>query len=191
MRNALWILALAVMASLGLGWILADAQRAKQVNEARRMERSADSLRAVASGLQAEARMWQDRATSRAVGLAKKDTVYRLRVDSILALPEPETLEDCEETLEESFGLIRDLSSQAEGWRMAFNDERAATGKLIAANRLLEQGADSLRGAIRRLEPKPRTILGRLLNPELRPGVFAGFCTDGRPCAGVGVTISF
>lgn len=129
----------------------------------------ADSLEAVADSL---------------LGTAiAADPVIRERIVEVRAEPVPEEARPYTEPRD---SVIDDLQEQSDRWRVAFEREKQAAALLREGYTRLEAANDSLRSVISDVPtPKPDWI------PSFEVGAFGGICTTGKPCAGVGVGLTW
>lgn len=157
--------------------------------QAARQKGAADMLRAEARQWQVMADGYQQQAEALYKRAAKRDTVIMTRYRETLDTLTIE--EDCEEVAE-FFSVIVDTLSVANAeLESAYEHQKMATGAMLAQVRGLEHAYDSLATAYETLARPPARSLFKKLVPDVRPGVFAGVCTTGTPCAGVGITLSW
>jgi hypothetical protein len=150
-------------------------------------ERAANTARSVADSLRGQYEVASEALRKKAKVLVRVDSVLILRVDSVQAGPIPE---GCEAVAAARDGLIRDCMQQAQNWRDQYHEQVQATGRLSGSAEALTASNDSLRAVVKYLRA-PRRFFYRLTHPQVRPGAFAGLCTDARLCAGVGLTLTF
>lgn len=146
----------------------------------------ADSLATVADTERAAALRFQRAADSIQ---ARVDTVVRVqrvrdvRVDSVLVEVRGQPVpEGCEAIVADHRAALDSLETSRDTWRASYEGQKAATALLGVAYDTLEVAYTRVRTAYELLRNPPRRL-------QVAPAVFAGLCTDGRPCAGVGVTI--
>ncbi len=148
-----------------------------------RWEARADS--AVTRAERAEA--WVDTLDARidsltqAVGdsvvvLVKRDTVIRVRVDSVRALPVPDT---CAPFVAVRDSLLDEALASAESWKRAYGQQVLIAGLLKASRDTLRVSLDSALAVLRK-RPKPPSLLGL--------GATCGLGLRGYDCA-IGVTV--
>ena len=123
-------------------------------------------------------------ADSLAVVAARRDTVIRERIvrvrDSLP--PAPDT---CLAYIAPRDSIIDSLLATSTMRETAFVAQVEASARLRAAYASATANIDSLVNLIHD-RPRPRLWL-----PALTGGVFAGYCFDGRPCAGVGLGLQW
>lgn len=146
----------------------------------------ADSLATVASQQRGQAEAWRSLFTT---AQAKIDTVVRvqrvrdLRVDSVLVEVRAEPVpEGCEVIVARHREALDELEISRDGWRDQFTAQREATARLVVAYDTLDAAYTTLNRAYRLARNPPKRFI-------VAPAVFAGLCTDGQPCAGVGLTL--
>ena len=119
----------------------------------------------------------------------KKDTIV---IRSVTNLP-PSPAPVCDSAIAVRDTVISQLATSVTEWRDLMRRQQEASANLLVA-------ADSIHGVERAAlykqidlykNPPGKSFLGRLFKPEIRPGGFAGYCVNGKPCAGVGLTISW
>lgn len=144
-------------------------------------ERRAQTAESFLKARRAEVEALEDSARRLEAEAAKRDTVIQYRVRRIAVLdsiaPPPDT---CAPYLRE-----RDLLIAAQADQLETKDaELELRGRALLA---LRAATDTLEAALAsRSRPLPRISFG----PEVGVGGFVGLCADGRPCAGVGITLS-
>lgn len=153
-------------------------------------------LKAVADQLRGESRMWHIVADSQQIiaeGLraraARRDTVvmtrYRTMRDTLVI---PDT---CRAIVAFDDSTVAGLDSAYTDLQDAFLHEKEATAALSSQVLGLEHAYDSLSTAYDKATKPPHLSFLAKLKPAIGPGVFAGLCTSGTPCAGVGITLSW
>ena len=176
-----WPVYLLVLAALALLVIVPRALGWRSDRD--RWEARADS--AVTRATRAEA--WVDTLDARidsltqAVGdsvvvLVKRDTVIRVRVDSVRALPVPDT---CAPFVAVRDSLLDEALASAESWKRAYGQQVLIAGLLKASRDTLRVSLDSALAVLRE-RPKPPSLLGL--------GATCGLGLRGYDCA-VGVTV--
>jgi hypothetical protein len=195
-RHAGWLVAgalLVILAIAGQGtWQRLDSA----VAEATFLRKEADSLREELAQRAKELRKRDTVLVVRATTLARQDTALRQRVEAVQAAPVPvpcapvvaardRLLTDCQRQAADWREQSVEQKTQAASWRAQYEAMLVASARLNAAN-------DSLRRGIA-LATRRRSFLGRLLHPELRPGITVGPCLAGCEGLGVvaGITLSF
>lgn len=182
-----WLIALAIVLALLVGWLYVDAARADRV--AREWEERASSAEDFAEEQQqrADSTMelvdeYQRLADSVAVVTVTTVDTLRIEVERARLVEVPDT---CRQLVAQRDSLIDEYDYAARSWSDAYARQMAANVELRSTVTTLRTGLDSLEATIAS-RPKPRS---RWL-PALRPGVFAGMCADG-PCYGAGLTLSW
>lgn len=138
-----------------------------------------------AEALKQEATFASERADSLADALENRAPEIRERIIRVQA-ETPADIRDHPAVVSRD-SIITDLRIEADGWRSAFESQRAAFVTLEGALTVVESSRDSL-AAILEAQPNERPWF----LPRLGIGPFAGVCPDGRVCAGpVGVTVSW
>jgi len=119
----------------------------------------------------------------------KRDTLVIRAVTNLPASPAP----ICDSAIAIRDTVISELATSVTEWKDLMKQQQEASARLLVA-------ADSLRNAETSAlhkqidlykNPPGSSFLGRLFKPEIRPGAFAGYCVNGVPCAGVGLTLSW
>jgi hypothetical protein len=105
------------------------------------------------------------------------------RYDSILTVPVPD---ECADLVAQRDSIITDLVITVDTLTLAFDKARTALRPLKEASTGLLAVNDTL-GSVLAARPKPKPAWV----PSVGVGVFAGFCNDGRACAGVGVSFTW
>ena len=123
-----------------------------------------------------------------ATSLVKKaqasEPIIRERIDSVF-VQTPVELRDHPAIVERD-KLIKDLVIQSSTWKSAYEAQLEASASLRIANTELHTALDSTLAVLKdRPTKKPWWI------PSLGFGPFVGVCTEPKPCAGVGVTVSW
>ena len=185
MKIALAAVALAAVVSAISRFI--DAKWEQRVTTAEQAAAAADS---VADAIVAEYKVKVAELKPRIVKQIERDTVWFEVVEELRAEPVDTA---CEPFKAKAVQAMDTLAASVRTWKQILADQQAASARLLVA-------ADSVRGVqvgalenkIYELEHPPgRTLFKRLINPEVKPGFAAGICTDGKPCALVGVTVTF
>lgn len=132
---------------------------------------------AIGDSLREEAAELRGLATSLAFAAEQRDTVV-IRMVEQLPAPPP----DCEPFTLPRDSVIIALQEQYGLATAAYRTERSASDQLRLAEAKARESSDSLL-AVLADRPKPLSPL----IPEIGVGLFAGLCTTGQPCAGVGV----
>lgn len=124
----------------------------------------------------------------RDTALLRREIALRARTQEVQAEP---VSEGCAEAVAERDGLIEDWKTQAADWKTQAADWKTQAadwkeqyGQQLGVSALLRAGNDTLKRVIES-HTRPRSLLGRLLHPELRPAITAGACLTG--CSGLGV----
>lgn len=148
--------------------------------------RRADSLATVATHQRGQAEAWhvlfeqqQARVDTAVVVRRVRDRVVDTLVQVVRELPVPE---GCESVVAEHRLALDSLAASRDDWRDQFTAQREATATLQQASVADSVAYASLSAAYRLARNPPKKL-------TLSPAVFAGLCTDGRPCAGLGVTL--
>jgi hypothetical protein len=187
-----WMLVGVLVSLLGASLIRLNDER----SDARRAREQAEALKSRADIGRANAEMWEQmyraasvEASEIAQRAAKRDTVVRTRLVEIRAEPVPDT---CRRLVAQRDSVINTLLVTATTWNEAFTKQKAATALLQRENEALFASNIALDSAYRLLHRPPRrSLLGRLVRPSMRPGAFVGVCTDGKPCSGIGATLTW
>ena len=146
-----------------------------------RVQAQSDLYLAEADSLTEHASMLEGYATSLAFEAAKRDTVI---IRMTRELPAPPT--DCEPFTAPRDSVIVVMEERHDNITAAFERQREATVLLRAAEAQAHRAADSLAAV---LDSRPRPLSP--LIPEVGLGIFAGMCTTGQPCAGIGVGLQW
>lgn len=146
---------------------------------ARAAEALADSLQQVAQHAVARADSAEARVDTIEVRVAVRDTVIR-RIVTELPVPTVQCLK--ETAPRDSIIHLQDL--QIADLRVALDEEQSAAGDLRIALDATQTALDSTLSA---LAARPKFTFA----PEITVGGFAGICTTGQPCAGIGVGVGF
>lgn len=125
-----------------------------------------------------------DSAEARAQELEAQEPVIRERIDSVRVQTPPE-LED-HPAITRRDSIIDTLIVQRDSWKDLFREEQAANVRLRGLLDDAVADADSLSAV---LDDRPSERPWWL--PRLGVGPFAGMCSSGRPCSGVGATLSW
>lgn len=127
----------------------------------------------------AEADVWQSRADSIAIEAEARSPIIRERIRLVRdSVPVPDT---CYAVVAQRDSLIDAALAEADRWRAAYEAERSAADRLREGYNALLVVSDSLVAVLEdRPKPRPRWL------PSLQVGLFAGICSDGQPCVGVG-----
>lgn len=142
-------------------------------------EALADSLQTVAAHAVARADSAEARVDTIEVRVAVRDTVIR-RIMTELPVP---TVQCLKETAPRD-SIIRLQDQQIADLQVALDEQQSATTDLRSALDATQEALDSTLSA---LSARPRFTFA----PEITLGGFAGICTTGQPCAGLGVGIGF
>lgn len=146
---------------------------------ARAAEVLADSLQNIAAQAVARADSAEARVDTIEVRVAVRDTVIR-RIMTDLPVP---TVQCLKETAPRD-SIIRLQDLQIADLRVALDEQQEATAEVRTALEATQTALDSTLSA---LAARPRFTF----SPEITVGGFAGVCTTGQPCAGVGVGVGF
>lgn len=177
-----------VVVVLVFALVMNSCQSERRVQQAISASAAAEGLRSRAeAGLAvAVAELAANKAKVRI--LIKVDTLIRERIKTVLATPVPDT---CNRYVQPLVDLVLDQNQQLEEWRGTWEVQSAATEKVLVVVDSLKASNDSLSKAVGLLMPQRRSLLGRLLHPEIKPAAFVGVCATGRPCVGAGVALTF
>ena len=157
--------------------------------EAARQKGAADALRGEARQWQIVADSYATQAAALAARAARRDTVVLTRYREVLDTLTIE--EECEEVAEFFTAIVDTLSVSNAELTSAYEYQKQATGAMLAQVRGLNKAYDSLSSAYETLAHPPRPAFFKRLVPDVRPGAFVGVCTSGKPCGGVGITLSW
>ena len=141
----------------------------------------ADLALAAADSLVDRATELEGLATSLAFEAAKRDTVI-IRMTRELPAPPP----DCEPFTAPRDSVIVVMEERHDNITAAFAREREAAVLLRQAADRATTAADSLAAV---LDSRPRPLSPFI--PEIGVGAFAGFCSTGQPCVGIGVGVQW
>jgi hypothetical protein len=178
----------AVAVGLAVALVANSCQGERRVRQAQAAATEATKLRSHAETSLAVALSALAANKRNVVTIRKTDTVLQERVRVVLEVPVPNS---CIEFTAPRDSLISDCVKQTAKWRGAWEDLSAATDSVLGVVDTLKASNDSLFRAVSLLTPRRLDLLGRLLHPSIKPAMFGGVCTTGRPCAGVGVAIVF
>lgn len=174
------VAALAFATSMGKH-VFIDRPAREALEASQRAAHVIDSLKLEVVVLESQASAFAQRA-------AKVDTIIRVRErvihDSFPAENYPDT---CAKPLAIRDSQIADLTLSRDSWRSAYDTSLVAMARLGEMVSAARAANDSLEAA---LAPRVQTFWSRL-KPKMGGGGFAGVCTDGRPCAGVGITFGW
>lgn len=145
---------------------------------ARRETARADSLVDIAHDARKRAELLAQVAEDR--GHAVQTRIVRVRAEAVAA---PDT---CGPFIAARDSVIDELSMINGTLVLAHRQNQAALDTLSSAFEIVHGQVDSL-AAVLRARPRPRS---RLM-PSVGAGPFVGMCGDLRPCAGVGVNLSW
>jgi hypothetical protein len=173
--------AVAVVAAVLIIRSFVSARDAEWQERVEREMVRADLALTAADSLTEEAASWEAIASGLAVEAATKDTVV-IRMIEELPAPPP----DCEPFTAPRDSVIAVMEERHEDISAAFASQREASALLRAAEAEAHRAADSLAAV---LDSRPRPLSP--LIPEIGVGVFAGLCTTGQPCAGIGVGVQW
>lgn len=153
-------------------------RRVSRVQEQKKQaEKRVDSL-------VAEAARAENRADSAVSQIEEEIPEVEARIDTVRVQTPPE-LEDHPAIVKRD-SIIDDLVEQRDNALAAFREQGRAVSKLRAAVSVAEASADSLSDVLSdRPGDKPWWV------PQLGVGPFAGVCTTGVPCSGIGATLSW
>ena len=176
---------LVVAGALLLGGVLAVNHIVDKLNadwQARvdSVQTFADGETARAEVLHSEASYLQAQADSLAALAPVVDT---MRIVEIMEVAVPDT---CEVFVAPRDSVISELLQNNGLLREALATERTAAERLRAAYVSLEVAYDSVSAV---LDDRP-IQLPRFI-PRVSMGAFAGICTDGQPCAGIGIGLTW
>jgi hypothetical protein len=128
-----------------------------------------------------QAALQEARADSAFALAEERDTVIIRMVEELPAPPV-----DCEPFTAPRDSVIMVMEERHNDIRTAFEKEREAAALLRQAEAAAHRAADSLMAV---LDDRPRPVSP--LIPEIGVGVFAGMCSTGQPCAGIGVGVQW
>lgn len=126
------------------------------------------------------------RIVERTKVLVRRDTVLAARTDSVQAEPVPAV---CDSVVAVRDSLIDEWRDQATSWRSQFEEQRKNAAELRFAVSRLEKATKAVVEVYNAGERG--SLFYRITHPELRPGFFAGICSNGKPCAGAGISLTF
>jgi len=182
LKYAKWILGAAAVIAAVL--IVRSFVSARDADWQERVEREmvrADVALAAADSLVDRATELEGLATSLAFEAEKRDTVIIRMVEELPAPPV-----DCEPYTAPRDRVIMAMEERHENITAAFERQREAAVLLRAAEAEAHRAADSL---VAVLDSRPRPLSP--LIPEIGVGAFAGFCSTGQPCVGIGVGVQW
>lgn len=182
-RNLI-IVGVAILAALALsGWFV-DAKFRAWNERAENALAFAEEESARADSLSSESDVWRERADSITAEADSRSPIIRERIRLVRdTVQVPDT---CTVFVAQRDSIIDEVVAQADAWEDAYVAERAAHDLTRSAYSALLTVNDSLRIVLEdRPLPRPAFM------PSLEVGPFVGFCTDGRPCAGVGIGLTF
>ena len=129
-----------------------------------------------------------DKAEAEAAALASEaqtqEIIIRERIDSVF-VQTPVELRDHPAIVKRD-EIIAELIVESSTWKSAYEAQLKASVSLRVANSELHTALDSTLAV---LEDRPTTKPWWI--PSLGFGPFVGVCTEPKPCAGVGVTVSW
>lgn len=178
------VLLLASALTLGVAFALSGRNAAREW-EARAAEAESLAERLAARALAAEDAAKAERARADSAAAWAEAERSRIR-PKVVEVREIEVPAPCEQYTAPRDTLLDALAAEADGWREAWTRQKRVAGELRAALDLRSAAADSL-AAVLADRPAPRNSWW----PDLAVGPFVGVCADVRPCAGVGVTLSW
>lgn len=179
-----WITGIVVIVALVAAgyWVYSAKQEWEQLARSALSESARQSARADSAEVRALSA--SARADSIAAEAARIEPIIRERVRIVRdTVPVPD---ECVEVVAQRDSLLDEALANSDRWRSAFVAESLAVVDLRVANSALRLANDTLTAA---LEARPRPWPKWL--PEIRVGPQAGICTDGRACAGVGVSVGW
>jgi hypothetical protein len=145
--------------------------------EVARVQAQVEGERERAAAAQQAAAVAHERAASLASELERRAPEIRERIVEV-QVETPEHLRD-EPAIVQRDSIITELRNESDGWRSAFEAQRAAYVELRGALRIVESSRDSLVAVLReRPGARPWYL------PRLGVGPFVGMCARGAPCAG-------
>lgn len=159
-------------------WSAKDAEWQERVE---REVARAEAAIEVGDSLRAEARYLSLEADSLIAEAAIKDTVIVTMLEQLPAPPP-----DCEPFTAPRDSAILVMQERHDNVASAFARERESNIRLRQAEAKAAASTDSLLAV---LDSRPRPLSP--LIPEVGVGVFAGICTTGQPCAGLGVGVQW
>lgn len=160
----------------------------RRVQQALAAKESADSARKVADEMLAVAKHDYENQKAAVKIIRKIDTLIQEKEVKVLGTVVPDT---CIQYVAPLRALVLEQHDQIGKWRGAWDSLSAVTDSVLTVAATLKTSNDSLSRAYRLLLPRHYDLLGRLFHPEIKPAVFVGGCTNGKPCAGAGVAIVF
>jgi hypothetical protein len=142
------------------------------------VQRVADEHRQRAEAAEVEA----EKLRSQAAAIAEAAEARQPVIDTmIVRLPPAETPGEAQRDT-----IITELQTQVQTWKSAYQKQLEAGAVLRVALGEMTARGDSLEAVLAdRPTKKPWWI------PEVVMGPFAGLCSEGRPCAGVGVALGW
>lgn len=168
---------------LGAGLVLFWPRSDEFERAAQRAEAAADSAFVVADSAVAAAAAAEARAVLAEERAARRDTVTQTVIDSILTEPAADTAE------RRVWVAITDsLRASNADLTTAINEQKLAIAQLRLAVDTLTSAVQTADSALALRPRVPHWGVSVGVGLSLGPGVFAGFCTDGQPCAGAGAT---
>jgi hypothetical protein len=181
--KALLIAVVALVVAAAVGGYCVDAKFREWNERVEEVVRFAEEETARADSAVAEADVWQSRADSIAIEAEARSPIIRERIRLVRdSVPVPDT---CYAVVAQRDSLIDEALAEADDWRLAYAAEKAAAEALRSGYNSLLVVNDSLLAVLDdRPRPRPRWA------PSLQMGVFAGVCSDGRPCVGAGAGLT-
>lgn len=172
-----------------LTWAAVSSFRDAEMWEQRAVEAiaDADSARTETLRMLARADSIQVEAEAAAEEAELARQANRVAVREVLGVAPPDDFPaEHLPLIEQRDSVIIALVEEAEGWRSAFHKQIQVTALLRGALSGAMTSNDSLRAV---LEDRPRP--GFSIIPEIRPGLFTGYCQGDGLCAGAGITLSW
>lgn len=120
--------------------------------------------------------------------VTKRDTVLQVVHDSVLAQVR-DSAPECEKFVR---AAVAPVVESRDNWRKEAQEQMAHAADLVQLGKAKDEEITALRRENHLLEhPPASSLVRRLLTPDIRPGIFVGYCVGGDACAGVGLTLSF
>ena len=178
MSRAGWGLVIALVLVVGVGWWTGQRQADVLAR--------ADSLAVVATHQRGQAEAWRALFTEAQTRIDTVVAVRRVRdrvTDTLVQVVREQPVpEGCEAVVAAHREVIDSLVVSRDDWRDQFTAQREAASRLAVAYDTLDSAYRHMQDAYHLIKNPPRRI-------QIAPAAFAGLCTDGRPCAGLGLTL--
>jgi uncharacterized coiled-coil protein SlyX len=189
MKTSSWawaVIGFVVLAIVGVFWGWRESVWRDRISDEKAHAASADAQRVA---VVAEYKDKMARLQPVILTRIKTDTLVLRRVTNLPASPAP----ICDSAIAVRDTVIAQLSTSVTEWRSLMQQQQDASARVLAGTDSLHNvQVDALHKQIDLYaHPPGKSLIGRILHPKVKPGAFAGVCTDGKPCAGLGVTVSF